>query len=335
MIAWLLHSIILSSMGRMLLKSIKYCVALGFVFLAMKGYGQSPPWEVENGQYSMIFEFNGDVVSEISATERAETGDYIGLFYMSPGTTEFCIGYYQYTEGQSSVLTTSFREEGLAQDVIFKIWHTTKACQTDLSDYTAEKDGATWDGKLTLQGMVFVIALSGETAGYVLEYPYTQMCTDTIDTMSPLEEQPAAGVYHLFVVSTNASELFNVSSETGVIELSLLDSARYYVSLETDICVAQNRFDFEILGDSVCKVWPEPLNETKIIAPRSDNPEFRKLHFSEEGTIKVYNGNGLLVRQLEGPVDWHGNDQNGRLLPTDDYYIQFDSGEATTISILR
>ena len=68
------------------------------------------------------------------------------------------------------------------------------------------------------------------------------------------------------------------------------------------------------------------------LTPNTNGPS--SIYFEEKGMIRIFDKNGMLRAQLNGPVRWQGVDMKGKYLPTDSYIIVFEDGETKTLRIV-
>lgn len=312
----------------------RFLCVLVMLVIGMTANAQVPFWVVSGIP-------NIGISATINSTiqldnDRLGADNYIGLFVESDGVEPVCLGYGRYFDVDGVNFEISLPEFNSSQKILLKYWISNDECEVEVDEFEIlDEQQQIWGGSQNIQ-MLTINFASGSRSSYVLTYPSSLICKDTASSM----ETSATGfesIYSLFQAGATTSVGLGLDEQSGLVDLALLEAGNYYVINETMTCVQSNRFDFVIQPKEVCNpdAPVEEVNETSIIAPRSDNPLFASYHFSDEGTITIYNGSGVIVRRLEGPIDWIGDDQNGRLLPTDDYYIQFENGEGITISVLR
>jgi hypothetical protein len=132
----------------------------------------------------------------------------------------------------------------------------------------------------------------------------------------------------------------NVTNSVGEVELmlenlltgekvaydGLLKEGRYRVYAEDGRkCIARWPKELIILKDC--------LTDNPVFSPNSDGMD-DDFFIPYEGLVTIYNKNGRMIHQFQGPAYWDGTDDRGAKLPLG-IYLMVTGSEAKTITILR
>ena len=106
----------------------------------------------------------------------------------------------------------------------------------------------------------------------------------------------------------------------------LLKEGRYRVfAVDKRNCIAPWPKELIILKDC--------LNDNPVFSPNSDGMD-DDFYIPYEGMVYIYNKNGRLIHQFQGPSYWDGTDERGSKLPLG-IYLLVTGSEAKTITVLR
>lgn len=253
-----------------------------------------------------------------------DSSHFIGVFYTENGQ-EKCGGY--------SPVSTNFSINVLGQlsdsadyPIRFKVWDGNSECYLDsIFSFMSANQASTFHPDST------IIVDTLIAYQYVMaQFSQTSYCTNKDTLISPTLNDLAvtAFFYH---------QGLNMDS-TGALNPSKNQVGFYSINVISETCLSKQTVELELSNNpDSCQSFPQPpfVQEEKVLAPESGNPDFRQIRFSQSGTIRIFNGQGILVRTLFGPANWDGSSQNGSLLPTDEYYIQYEDGSRETLTILR
>lgn len=86
--------------------------------------------------------------------------------------------------------------------------------------------------------------------------------------------------------------------------------------------------------EQVVKVEQKCLEDYPAFSPDGDNIE-DSYFIPHEGTVSIYNRNGVLLKELETPAYWDGTDSKNNTLPMGNYLLITDTGRPVNITIIR
>jgi gliding motility-associated-like protein len=76
------------------------------------------------------------------------------------------------------------------------------------------------------------------------------------------------------------------------------------------------------------------LEEYPVFTPDGDNIE-DEYFIPHEGSVKIYNRDGTLLKELTTPDYWNGKSDAGNPLPMGNYFIVTDAGKVVNITIVK
>jgi len=106
--------------------------------------------------------------------------------------------------------------------------------------------------------------------------------------------------------------------------------------------VPEGVYNLEVIDDRDCiATFPERitilqkcLENYPVFTPNGDDIEDRYF-IPHEGSVKIYNRDGNLIKELATPDYWDGTNNAGNLLPMGNYFIVTDTGNVVNITIVR
>ena len=109
-----------------------------------------------------------------------------------------------------------------------------------------------------------------------------------------------------------------------------------------EIEIPEGVYTLQVIDDNNCiadweqkvKVEQKCLEDYPAFSPDGDNIE-DDYFIPHEGTVSIYNRDGILIKKLETPAYWDGTDELNRLLPMGNYLIVTDTGRPVNITIVR
>lgn len=106
-----------------------------------------------------------------------------------------------------------------------------------------------------------------------------------------------------------------------------LQSGFYDLSLDLDDeCIIPFVDKIEIVNPVGC--------QSEVMYPDTDGAE-ATFYIATEGSTRIIDRNGQLVRSLQTPGHWDGRDDNNELVPMGEYYIITNESSSVTISVIR
>ena len=111
------------------------------------------------------------------------------------------------------------------------------------------------------------------------------------------------------------SDISNIPE--GLYNLQAVDNSDCIATLNNEIVIKQK-----------C------LEEYPVFTPNGDNVE-DSYFIPYEGTVKVFDRYGNLIRELQTPAYWDGTDASGNLLGMGNYLLVTDSGRNVNVTIVR
>lgn len=76
-------------------------------------------------------------------------------------------------------------------------------------------------------------------------------------------------------------------------------------------------------------------NGPHVFYPMHSNLDQSKFMITEAGTAKIFDKNGVLVKQLQAPAEWDGTDAQGNIVPAGVYFLYVNEKERITITVLK
>ncbi|MBA7574742.1 hypothetical protein ES708_16557 [subsurface metagenome] len=106
--------------------------------------------------------------------------------------------------------------------------------------------------------------------------------------------------------------------------------------------VPEGRYNLQVIDDRDCiatleneiTVLQRCLENYPVFTPNGDDIE-DSYFIPHEGTVKIYNRNGRLLKELSTPAYWDGTDNSGKTMPMGNYFIVTDNGKVVNITIVR
>lgn len=119
--------------------------------------------------------------------------------------------------------------------------------------------------------------------------------------------------------NTLTGQLFTSLNEVpeGVYQLQVVDNRDCIATYEEEITVIQK-----------CN------EEYPVFTPDGDSVE-DEYFIPHEGSVKIYNRDGNLLKELVTPAYWDGNSDTGNPLPMGNYFIVTDEGKVVNITIVK
>jgi hypothetical protein len=127
------------------------------------------------------------------------------------------------------------------------------------------------------------------------------------------------GNYHYRLQNKLTNQLISTLDEVpeGIYSVQVVDDRD---------CVAEYKDPIEVVQKC--------LEDYPAFTPNGDNIE-DNYFIPHEGTVSIYNREGMLVRKLATPAYWDGTDEQNRLLPMGNYLLITDTGRSVNITIIR
>ncbi|MBN2521848.1 MAG: gliding motility-associated C-terminal domain-containing protein [Bacteroidales bacterium] len=106
--------------------------------------------------------------------------------------------------------------------------------------------------------------------------------------------------------------------------------------------VPEGLYDLQVIDERDCiatyteniTILQKCLEEYPVFTPNGDDIEDRYF-IPHEGSVKIYNRDGNLIKELVTPDYWDGTNNAGNLLPMGNYFIVTDTGDVVNITIVR
>lgn len=76
------------------------------------------------------------------------------------------------------------------------------------------------------------------------------------------------------------------------------------------------------------------LNDYPVFSPDQDGIE-DEYFIPHEGTVKIFDRNGVMLKELNTPAYWDGTDDAGNQMPMGNYVMMTESGRVVNITIIR
>lgn len=253
----------------------------------------------------------------IIGNRSVNQSDYIGVFYQKNGIEE-CAGYTQLINDSLELMVSN---DSLGLLMYLKMWDGITGCIVD----SVLIGNTNWNMQFDTSSY-FIAGIQGIVYKQVY-YTNSTFCINNSDLISPAYF-PAP-----FEASFFAGSL-ELDTSSGKFTPSLNQPGTYWIHISSKFCLTKDTSQVIITDLDTCFVTP-PVNKENILAPSSGNPDYQKIIFNTPGKISIFNVQGVELRTLYGPVEWDGTDNQGRPLPTDDYYILLESGEQKIVTIIR
>ena len=143
----------------------------------------------------------------------------------------------------------------------------------------------------------------------------------TLDTLSI-----SGGVKPYQYELTNIATATNHNSFSG--QFSELNDGKYKL-------VIKNKINCVKTINNIVITRKNNSNDCKGFAITPDGDGLNdSFYIQEDGTAKIFNSNGKLIKTLSTPASWDGSDQNGQI--TGDYYlIQINQSKTVTITVIN
>jgi hypothetical protein len=143
--------------------------------------------------------------------------------------------------------------------------------------------------------------------------------TDGQLTIEAVEVDNYVGGYEYRLYNKLTNQLLSNLNEVpeGVYSLRVVDDRGCVAEYEQDV-----------------KVEQKCLEDYPAFSPDGDNIE--DIYFiPHEGTVSIYNRNGILLKELETPAYWDGTDSENHPMPMGNYLLITDKGRTVNITIIR
>lgn len=122
-------------------------------------------------------------------------------------------------------------------------------------------------------------------------------------------------------------KVVNTLNDQVVNDLSDIPAGRYRIEVSNeDNCI-------DSLDEKVT-ILQKCLEDYPVFSPNQDGIE-DEYFIPYEGSIKIYDRNGVFQKELDTPAYWDGTDQNGNLMPMGNYVIITDEGRPVNITLVR
>lgn len=271
---------------------------------------------------SMIIRMNS--LPLLDGVEVALSDD-LGVFYRDLNGDDVCVGFLRFSE--DSVLDLVIYNDGSLSDntnLRFRLWHAAWDCEIRWSYWV---DG-NWNAMYT-PGIKRINRIAFTKEAFVI-YDTLDVCQGEALILSPQIE--AAEYYSPISFITNDMNLV-LGEGTGEVNVDASVPGAYQIIYRSRLCLRNHQDSIIIRSEDDCADEVQ-TSEEQVISPASPFEEYRSVFFEENEMIEIFNNAGQRVNAFQGPFRWFGEDENGNLLPTDEYYIKI--GEAyQTITILR
>jgi len=107
------------------------------------------------------------------------------------------------------------------------------------------------------------------------------------------------------------------------------------------IGISDGLYQISVSNNEGCDiVFPDPISLQakddcdQVLSPNGDGIG-DSFYIEEPGLIKIINRNGIVLKELEGPILWDGTNKSGNFLDAGYYLLIFENGESLTITIER
>lgn len=285
-----------------------------------------PDWVVDidgtNGMTLFFLDSSDITIKGDPLSER-----YVfGAFYQEPGQAEICVGISRWFQQEGAQLQISgfddtARHPSIGDSIYLKVYDNVQQCEIK----NIKPPIGNWTGVFEQQAFYTINSLRIE-ANQRITYTTTACKSDDIilpEVSNDIQE---------FSIGINSNFPTSVDS-SGSIWIAQSDTGSLFISMRSDQCLVSNMATILIQDGPACNKPLEPGNES-FIAPYDPDPNYHQVKLKFSGEIQIFDGNGVMVRKLQGPVNWDGTDGSGNLLPSDEYYI-ISGTRSRTVTILH
>jgi len=295
----------------------------------------------------MVFLLKYDSISLEVDGIPLDTGDYLGFYYLDNGREVFIAEKELLFDVEIDTVRLygydTIREGVRSGEAIYiKAWDKNQNCEISTVDtiITAPE----WEGRFdpfsntayTIQEVTFSRAS--------IRYPVSSAADTSTEVISPL----SSGDFNARYL---AGAGLAINTATGAVIPNESDTGNYVITVNTNECLANTRFDFTIIHiaedpdttspqDTISPLDPliplqNGFTRQKILAPGSSDRDYQSVYFEGNQLVRVYDKSGQVVRTIQAPARWTGDDNQGRDLPTDEYYIRIGKEPLYPLTLIR
>lgn len=252
-----------------------------------------------------------------------QAGDLIGVFFATENGTA-CGGFTEWQNEDTFI--TAYGDDGTlpgfqpGEKFQFKILRKQNNCLIENVEVTFVTGGiATDTDSFVSNGISEIGSLNGIPPVELMKMKVTVYPTcDSGGTIAISYSNSLANVLFTLTETSNGN-----SQSFQTFEVSNVPEGTYKLVISYEC-------DFE---------WPEPVVVTKstdcdVISPNYDGIA-DDYFIPFQGVTKIYNRNGVLIKELLTPARWDGTDQSGEPLPMGAYVLVTDGHAEIMVTIIR
>lgn len=278
-------------------------------------FAQLPTWwNINSAPNTMII--NLDVVGNNFTMDgnAIPNGSTIGAFIDTAGATNpVCIGNVTY-QGTTTSLDVFEPSSNTTSDIYFLLWDNDNTCTAyDISTTIIGYDYQFQNGET-----ITMSSFSAQSTGFY--YEKTEYCTSEKNAVPIINGKPH---------DADFSSSISIDASTGEIDLVGASTGYHLIEIMSGACLDNVVFNINILSDLTCN------KEENVLSPNSTIPEYQTHFINCTGNIEIFDRSGQIVRSTTGPFYWDGTNNNGVLLPADEYYINCPSLAPIAITLIH
>jgi hypothetical protein len=282
----------------------------------------------------MNITFNSAANLKIAETPLSDN-DYVGAFYKS-FNTEKCLGYIKIADINQGPWMIHGGQEATSGNlqVYFKFWKQENNCIV----YNFSEIATNWDFIFVISSSVTINGMTGKTLNSI-NYTTTAFCQNNSGQIIPVVTPADLNISFSYpdgLAGDNKGRFTPSENKASVYTIRFATTSDECLnSYEQMIIITNSDTCSPVLPPSPPPAPADTTNNSNIISPYSPDASFHNIEIKDTGIISIYNYHGNIVRQLNGPAIWDGTDYKGELLPSDEYYLQTESGKHMKITVIR
>lgn len=269
-------------------------------------------WAINTG--GAVMTINIEVIDEYTLDgQPIPNGCTIGAFVDTLGASDpVCIGNILF-QGSYVALDVNQPPASAVGNIYFLLWDIDNSCTVYDVNTTIPMFNYQYNASMNFN-MLSLIAKQS-----VLAYSKIEFCPDEPNP-SPIGVHP-----HDAIFGGDPS----IDANTGEIDLYGSNSGVILVTITSGGCLQNIEHQINILTELTCH------KDVKVFSPESSIAEYQTHYINCEGDIEILTRTGQVVKSAQGPYYWDGTDNNGQLLPADEYYINCVGQAPEAISLIR
>jgi hypothetical protein len=247
---------------------VKGLVNILALFLLTSISALAQPWTCNSTGESQTIIFE-DLEKILIEGETVSKGDVIGVFYNHGQENWECIGelLVQESSGEKSmetkgVLFSELTPVEILNNVEFRVWDKSKNCITVVNQENLGIDGQSLFDSNNTEAVIQDLLASEIN----IEYPRQVFCEGEGEFSPHLPFSD--GNVHFFAEGV---ETLSIDQETGLIDVAQSKPGGYFITMESNYCLASNELEIEIIERPEIQV-PERICSYPVVLSL-DNPE--------------------------------------------------------------